>query len=175
MDFLKDTTFDGAVFKSLQHPKVKIESKAFFEVDFVKCAFQEAAFINCRFVNCTFKKCALNMLNVMHSQFSNVVFEECQAVGIDWTKAKWDKGAYLRAIHFIDSTLNYSSLFGLKLHALKMIGCVAREVDFGGADLTEGVFTGTDFAGSIFTKTNLTEADFVGALSYNIPPARQHH
>jgi len=56
-----------------------------------------------------------------------------------------------------------------------MIGCVAREVDFGGADLTEGVFTGTDFAGSIFTKTNLTEADFVGALSYNIPPARQHH
>jgi len=170
MDLLKGTVFEDAIFRGLQHGTTKIAFKEFVDVKFVKCSFQDSAFVDCKFINCTFNNCNLTMLGVDRSQFSNVVFEECQAVGINWTKASWDKKGFFRSIHFHGCTLNYSSFFGLKLPKMKMTDCVAHEVDFGQADVTDGIFTGTDFGGSIFMQTTLTSANFVGASNYHIAP-----
>ena len=46
--------------------------------------------------------------------------------------------------------------------------CLAKDVDFAEADLTQANCTGTDFTDSRFNHTNLTEADFTDATHYNI-------
>lgn len=77
----------------------------------------------------------------------------------------------LLSISFDDCLLSYATFFGMALRRSRFVGCVAREVDFRSADLTEANCTGTDFTGSKFRDTNLTKADFRRATGYAINPA----
>jgi fluoroquinolone resistance protein len=168
MDLLKDASIESGSFKNLDFSKREFKSKEITDTTFTRCVFAEASFVECRFQNCTFNKCDLSMLRVKSSQFSEVQFEECKTIGINWTEASWQKSGFLRLIDFNNCTLNYSSFFGLKLKNIKITRFVAREVDFGEADLTGGLFDGTDFAGSLFMHTDLTEADLANATGYSI-------
>jgi len=171
MDLLHGPDIEGGRFKNLDYSKKTIKAKTIVDTTFTRCVFAEAVFQECLFHNCVFEKCDLSMLQVKNSQFTGVQFDSCKMMGINWTEAAWQKGGLLRPISFHDCTLNYASFFGLKLKDLKLTHCVAREVDFGEADLTGGVFAETDFAGSIFMHTNLTEADFTSAANYRISPS----
>jgi fluoroquinolone resistance protein len=91
---------------------------------------------------------------------------------VDWTKAGDAVISKLfLSVHFDDCLLNYAAFFGLTLRRSRFAGCIAREVDFREADLTEAVCTRTDFTGSKFHHTNLTKADFRHATAYTINPA----
>lgn len=171
MDFLTNRYIEGESFKTQDYSKREFTFKEIVDTQFVRCDFAEAFFNECRFSRCTFTKCDLSMLKVKSSRFSDVQFESCKAIGINWTEASWAKSGFFRLIDFDDCAINYSSFFGLKLKKMRLTNCVAHEVDFGEADLTEAVFTGTDLTGSIFMHTTLTGADFVGAANYSISPA----
>lgn len=171
MDFLAERYVEGETFKSQDYSKQEIRFKEIVDTQFVRCNFAEAFLNECRFKGCTFTDCDLSMLRVKSSRFADVQFEGCKALGINWTEASWEKGGFFRLIDFNNCTISYSSFFGLKLKKMKLIKCVATEVDFGEADLTEAVFDDTDFAGSIFNKTNLTKADLSKASNYSISPA----
>lgn len=169
MDFLTETYVDDAEFKNQDYANQEIKGKEVRDSVFKGCSFASAALKDCTFRGCRFVGCDLSMVSVKNSQLSNVEFVGCKLIGINWTEAIWEKGGLFRAVDFDDCSLNYSTFFGLKLPKLKLIKCIAREVDFGEADLTEGVFSHTDFMGSIFMHTDLTKADFVHAVNYTIP------
>lgn len=168
MDLLADTYLDGAEFKGQDYAGKTIKFKEIIDTKFIRCTFTDAFFQECQFKNCAFSQCDLSMMRVKSSRFSDVTFEKCKAVGINWTEASWEKGGFFRLIDFDDCALNYSSFFGLKLSKMKVVKCAALEVDFGEADLTGADFAHTDFSGSIFMHTNLTDANFVHATNYNI-------
>lgn len=168
MDLLTDRYIEDAEFKNLDLARGELKFKEIVETRFVKCSFSEALFHECRFRNCAFVDCDLTMLRVKSSQFSSVQFQGCKAIGINWAEASWANGGFFRLIDFDDCTLNYSTFFGLKLRKMRLTNCIAREVDFGEADLTGADFAHTDLAGSTFMHTDLTEADFTHARNYTI-------
>ena len=57
-----------------------------------------------------------------------------------------------------------------ELPKLELTECIAREVDFSGANLTKAAFTRADFLDSRFVDTNLSGADFSHASNYAINP-----
>ena len=99
----------------------------------------------------------------MNSEFREVKFVSCKAIGADWTKAE-----KIKELSFSDCLISYSNFRLLKLPKISMIKCEAKDVDFIEADLSGGDFRNTDFENSVFFKTNLTDADFTEAVNYSI-------
>lgn len=160
--------YTDQVFKDVSLRQEEIESKEFYDCTFVACAFTETVFRNCRFVTCTFKNCDLSLLRVPNCSFINTVFEDSKVIGVDWTEAIWPKGKFLDLITFSKCVINHSTFIGLNLKKIKVIECVAHEVDFREADLSQADFSHTDLAGSLFINTNLTRSDLTHARNYTI-------
>lgn len=145
-----------------------IVGREFDGCTFRECNFSEAAFSKCKFIDCQFIQCNLSLAKITLSKFSDVAFDECKMVGMDWTKAAWPGLALASPVKFHKCIVNDSSFFGLGLEELVMEECKAHDVDFRECNLTEASFTYTDFSHSLFRKTNLTRANFVEAINYDI-------
>lgn len=170
MDLLSDAhvEYEDQFFENLELQNREIRSKEFYCCIFAGCSFLEATFKGCRFVDCEFKECDLSLCRVEDCSFSNTRFQDSQVIGVNWTEASWPKHGLLSAIGFTNCALSHSTFIGLSLREINLRGCVARNVDFAEADLTQANCTHTDFSDSRFLHTNLTEADFTGATNYSI-------
>jgi len=96
-------------------------------------------------------------------QFTNILFKDSKIMGFDWTKTRT-----ARHLAFERCNISYSNFGFMKLKKLKLLECIAEEVNFSETDLSDGIFTKTDFTKSIFSGTNLTKADFRKAYNYGI-------
>ena len=146
----------------------KITSKEFEDCTFTECDFSDVTLDKCDFIDCHFIKCNLSVVKLGYSKFSDVVFEECKVIGVDWTKATWPNLTNYSQIKFHQCILNDSSFYGLGLEELVMEGCKAHDVDFREANVKEANFSGTDFLHSLFGKTNLSLANFSESINYSI-------
>lgn len=155
--------FRGEVCKNAQ-----VKFKEFDACIFVKCSFSETAFNDCKFRDCVFKGCDLNLIGVKGCAFENTRFEDSQLIGVNWTDTTWAKNKFLKPVDFLGCLLNLSTFMNLNLKKIKLTKCVARDVDFTEANMTQANCTATDFSNSRFMRTNLTEADFTGATNYSI-------
>ncbi len=168
---------DGQHYESQTFTAVTGSVQTFSGVDFTgcvfdRCVFTECAFSHCSFADCRFTGCDLSLARVPGSRFTDTRFHASKLLGVDWTKAGDAVISKLfLSVHFDDCLLNYATFFGLTLRRGRFVGCIAHEVDFRDADLTEAVCTRTDFTGSKFHHTNLTKADFRHATGYAINPA----
>lgn len=160
---LKSDSFYQHTFKNISIGKDILENKEFEECIFEKCSFVEMTFKNCRFIQSSFKESVLSAIKPIDCSFLEVKFDLSKVIGFDWTLAKT-----IRFLEFVDSQINYSNFSGLKLHNTKIIKCIAQEVDFSEADLTDSDFQQTDLEKSRFLNTNLTKADFRKAMNYSI-------
>ena len=145
-----------------------MEFKDFEECTFRACVFRETRLRGCRFLNCTFQACNLNLIGVKDSTFVNTAFQDSTLRGVNWTEAAWAKRGLFNTLRFVQCVIDHSTFSGLALKQIQLVQCLARNVDFTDADLTQANCTGTDFAQSRFFHTNLTKADFSGASNYAI-------
>ena len=155
-------------FSKLSMPKAEVEGLEFEDCSFTECDFTEAVFKKCRFIECSFSECNLSVIKIGQSQFTDVSFEHCKLLGVDWTRATWSQLRLSAALEFKHCVMNDSSFFGLSLDELKMTECKAHEVDFRNGSFRDSQFSYTDFTSSLFGKTDLTGADFTEALNYDI-------
>lgn len=160
--------YNSQTFDDLNLSGKKITFKEFDCCVFKECDFSEAALNKSKFVGCHFIRCNLSLAKVQQSQFFDVVFEECKAVGIDWTMASWSQYVFCSPIKFYKSIINDSSFFGLSLEELEVEECKAHDVDFREGNFSSANFCNTDFTNSLFNKTNLTAASFIDAINYDI-------
>jgi len=165
MDLLIEDTksYYKEIFSGVTFTTKKIQNKEFEECTFEKCIFIECIFDNCRFIDCEFKGCSISANKPFNSQFTNIEFSDSKIMGFDWTKAK-----NVRILSFERCDISYSNFSYIRIPELKLIDCVAREVNFNESDLTSSIFTKTDFSLSIFSGTNLTKADFRKSINYFI-------
>jgi len=155
-------------FHDLKYQQGDIRSVTFEECTFIECDFSESTFDECQFVDCQFIKCNLSLVNLKQSRFTDVGFEDCKVIGVDWTKAAWPNIALFSPVKFTKSTLNDCTFFGLSLKEVVIEECQVREVDFREGDFSESNFTYTDFSNSLFNNTNLAGVDFSEAINYTI-------
>lgn len=157
--------YNDREFADVHVEKSEIEDTAFRNCKFINCRFSECGFVDCVFEKCLFDRCDLSLLGVAHSSFRNTYFLASKVIGINWTQA-----SNPASIHFKDCVINYSVFFGMSLARMKMLHCVAHEVNFADANLTGAILRETDFRKSVFSNTNLTRADFREAENYAIHP-----
>lgn len=160
-------SFESDTFKDLDCDHTQLKDLTFRSCTFKQCNFAETVFSYCRFLDCEFIDCDLSMIKVPDCSF-NARFKACKLLGVDWTVAVWGKQGLLNALHFEDSTVNYSTFIGLTLPNFTLKHCIARDADFMEADLQKADFSDTDLEETRFHETNLTGANFNGARHYRI-------
>jgi fluoroquinolone resistance protein len=160
------------VFKEVHLERGQLVSCEFYDCVFIRCSFVESVFRNCRFVNCVFGHCDLSLVQVPESTFSSTRLESSKVIGVNWTQAAWPTTGLGNPIGFFKSAISHSTFIGLSLRGIQIKGCVAVDVDFREADLSQADFAGTDLSKSMFGNTNLTEADLSRARNYHIDPGQ---
>jgi fluoroquinolone resistance protein len=164
--------YSSQEFKKLILKSTRILQKDFVSCTFIKCNFTETIFQECRFHECKFKECDLSLASLKECAFNSTRFENSQVIGVDWTQTAWAKNKFIvfKPVDFIDCVLNHSTFSGLKMKQIQIVRCIAHDVSFEEADLTQADCTFTDFNSSRFMHTNLTEANFTSATNYSIAP-----
>ena len=147
-----------------------IDNCQFFDCTFKGCSWVQTTIRNCTFNSCTFIDCDLSLLGIPQSIFSAVSFQDCKLVGVNWTLANWSSSRLGVPITFDKCAISHSTFIGLSLPEIQITNCVAENVDFRDADLTQVDFSGTDLVDSLFLNTQLTSADLRRARNYNIAP-----
>ena len=161
--------FISQEFKNLIQKNSFVSKKEFNTCTFVKCVLNETQFKNCLFQDCKFKGCELTLASFDGCSFTNTRFEDCRLISIDWTQTSWAKRKVVfKPVDFVDCVLNHSTFLGLNMKKILISKCLAHDVSFEEADLTQANCSFTDFSNSRFLHTNLTEADFTGAKNYEI-------
>jgi len=160
------------VFKEVHLERGQLISSEFYDCVFIRCLFVESVLHNCRFVNCAFQQCDLSLVQVPESTFSSTRFENSKVIGVDWTQADWPTTGLGNPVGFFKSVISHSTFIGLSLRGIQIRDCVAVDVDFREADLSQADFAGTDLSKSMFGNTNLTEADLSRARNYHIDPGQ---
>lgn len=165
MDLLSNDVFSYSKenFTNLVYVNQKIQDKEFEDCTFENCRFTEMIFENCRFLDCIFSGCSISACKPIDSKYSEIIFKDSKIMGFDWTKARG-----VSQLTFERCDISYSNFSYVKLHNLKLLECISKDVNYNGADLSLGVFTKTDFANSVFSNNNLTGADFRKAFNYAI-------
>lgn len=147
----------------------KVHGKSFTSCTFTKCTFTETAFQDCWFRDCTFRGCDLSLVNLRGCSFANTRFEDCRLISINWTETSWAiSKVVFKPADFFGCVLNHSTFLGMNLKNVTINRCLARDVSFEEANLSQADCRFTDFADSRFVHTNLTESDFTGAKNYSI-------
>ncbi len=160
--------YNSQEFKGINLRNGQLNSKEFTGCTFVKCSFRETIFRDCSFRECLFRGCDLSLVNLKGCLFIGTRFEDSQVIGVNWAETAWGKSKFHKPVDFQGCAINHSTFMGLDLKKINIIRCVAREVDFAEANLTQSNCQFTEFSGSRFLHTNLTEADFTGATNYSI-------
>lgn len=162
--------YEAQEFKGLTFNNGQIDLAEFNTCTFVKCTLRETIFNACKFRDCTFKSCDLSLIKLNKCSLVETTFEDSQLVGINWTEALWPSKFFFKTVDFYRCALNHSTFMGLNLKKVTFKQCVAHDVDFSEANLSQSNCTYTDFSNSRFFHTNLSEADFSGASQYAIAP-----
>ncbi|HEY95635.1 MAG TPA: pentapeptide repeat-containing protein [Dehalococcoidia bacterium] len=162
MNFNKDI-YSQESFTKLILAEETIESRVFDEYDFTDCVLIGCKLEKCRFLNCKFIKCDLSNVVPINSEFREVQFSNCKAIGIDWTRA-----GKIKELSFSECLVNYSNFRLLKLPKTEIIKCEVKDVDFIETDLKDSNLSGSDFENSIFFKTDLSGVNFSHSTNYTI-------
>lgn len=166
--FGSEKSFFNENFDGLKFEGGIIESVLFEECTFTDCDFSGVFFIDCEFIDSSFEKSNLSVSKFENSKFTDLVFLNSKLVGIDWTLADWSMQSSSSPLRFLNSILDDSSFFGLKLKGLTIKRSSVHNVDFRSGEFTKGIFIDSDFSGALFGSTNLMCADFRGAKNYRI-------
>jgi fluoroquinolone resistance protein len=160
--------FYEEIFVGEDWSKGTLSMRTFEACHFQRCDFSDATVSECKFLDCHFVECNLSLLKVPGSKFRSAGFEECKALGIDWTRASWQRFVSAAQLKFYRCNLSDSSFFGVALQECVFDNCKARDVDFREANLTGARLTFTDLSRALFGKTILSRADFSDATSFDI-------
>ena len=167
-----ETRYTDQVFKGLHLDGIQLISSEFLDCVFSDCSFAESVFQKCSFVNCAFQGCDLSLAKVPESIYSATRFEDSKIIGVNWAQADWPISGLGKPISFIKSAISHCTFIGLSLKGIQVKDCVAVDVDFREADLSQADFTDTDLSESLFVNTDLSEADLSRARNYLIDPGQ---
>jgi fluoroquinolone resistance protein len=149
-DVFVEQTFDDLVGEGLS-----VAGKEFQRCVFRRCKLPQSRWPETRLEDCVFEDCDLTRMAPQALACRGVIFKGSKLMGVEWSGL----GA-LPDLAFDGCDLRYASFVELRLRALKLVGCLAREANFLAVDLTEADFSGSDLTGSTISGCTLTKANF---------------
>ena len=114
----------------------------------------------------------MSLVQVPDSTFSCARFEDSRVIGVNRAEAEWPAAGLGNPIAFFKSSVSQSTFIGLSLRRIQIKDCVAVDVDFREAHLSEADLGGTCLSNSLFGKTNLSQADLSRARNNHIDPGQ---
>jgi fluoroquinolone resistance protein len=152
-------------FTDIDCRSARIEGVEFHGCNFENCRFDESGLKRSRFVDCHFGGCDLSLIDVTDASFRDVRFEECKALGVNWSFAA-NLPTEPLGLDFDGCVLDFSSFMGVDFSGRSIRHCTVHDAVFSRTMLRGADCSGTDFAGSSFKRCDMSEADFRGAKNY---------
>jgi fluoroquinolone resistance protein len=159
-------SYDGARFVELELVG-PLEGARFADCTFERCNLRGAALIGCTLIDSDLLDCDLSHIDVYDSAFLGVVLERCQAIGIDWSRARTDQRQPFD-LGARDSTLDFCSFDDMVLRERRFESCSLIEASFERSDLREASFKRSDLSGARFRHCDLRGADLRHARRYSL-------
>lgn len=148
---------------------VEQKLEGFFEdCEFTECDFTDAQIENSGFTNCKFFHCNFSNAKLIKTSLTDCHFLHCKMMGISFDLCE----NFFYTLQVKDSTLDYASLYNLKLRLSKFTNCSFRESDLTRTDFTSAIFNHCDFTAAHFEQTNLEKADLHTSRNYLIDPEK---
>jgi uncharacterized protein YjbI with pentapeptide repeats len=164
---LSEKFYEDRIFKSLNCVGQDLSGIEFYNCSFQASQFQRARWPKCRLEKCVFESCDLSLAALPETSLVDVRMTGCKMIGVNWTQV-----AMPFALEFERCNLSQSVFMDLDLQRIAIEDCIAREVDFSGANLTRTRLCRTDFQAARFLRTNLSYSDLSGATNYQIDPTQ---
>jgi fluoroquinolone resistance protein len=167
-----DSILNGSYYENEKFAGLNLDNCVLYDVEFYNCEFRNVVLINgklksCRFEQCSFSNSDLSLVTIADSSFSDVSFENCKLIGINWTKI----GLPFK-IGFNNCKINDSVFAGMDLRSISIVSCDVHNVDFEKCNMSKSTLTGSDFLNTTFGGANLSFADLTDARNYRINPTQ---
>lgn len=169
MELQSNTEYQDIQFRSEVYAEQEFNKVSFEHCHFINCDLSSSHLKSCSFEDCIFENCNLSTLHVDDCTFRDTSFTSSKLIGILWHECR--QRGFSLGIKFKDSSLNYSSFYGLDLQKCTFDTVSAIEVDFTEANLSKRVLHNMNLSGATFSRTNLKGTDFTTATNYLLNPA----
>jgi len=164
---MSDTFHENKNFSDISYYGKSITNREFLNCNFSNCDLSSSDFSSSEFSSCVFTNCNLSLLVLEDVALNDVKFIDCKMTGIDFSVCN----KYIFTVEFVNSYLDLSSFYGMKVIQTKFTECSLKEVDFEEADFRESMFINCDFMRSNFMHTILEKCDFRTSYDFSIDPA----
>ena len=132
-----------------------------------RCTFRGVTFVDCAFVDCRLEDCVLEECALGGSSLSQVRFERCRMLGLNFAAAS----QLMLSVQFADCQLDYAGFSGMALRKTAFRDCRLRGTDFQSAVLDQATFDGSDLTGALFNHASLKKTDLCNTQGFGLDPA----
>jgi fluoroquinolone resistance protein len=158
---------EGREFAGMAFSQHSIVGHTFVDCTFSSSHFREMAATGTIFRSCVFKTCEFVLVKLHNATLSDVAFESCKIMGINFSECS--PAGFSSA--FRHCTISNVVFDGLALKRTKIIGCRLTDCDLLSCDFREADFSETEFQRVAVNNCNLEKADLRTARGYAIDPA----
>jgi len=110
-------------------------------------------FSKCQFIDCIFDHCDLSGSNVTESRFHRVKFLGCKAIGVQFTKAKW------QYVQIEDSLFSYGEFSDTVMIDVRLLRSDFSQSSFFTVEFQKITLDNVDFSSSDFSDTSMHGID----------------
>ncbi len=166
---MQENYYEEQVIKGQKYQNLTKEQSKFIDCTFENCSFEDCTILGCVFVNCKFYKCNIISLTSKHSEVKNVIFQQCNLIGIHCWNELMPIGKYAHAIEKLESCyMKYNSFIEIPFRKFDFSSNVIHESAFEECDLQESNFRNCRLEATQFFKCDIRKADFREAKGYVI-------
>ena len=161
--FTHDTVYENERFEGFSCQNISLHGTQFYQCVFDQGDFQYSELKSCSFEDCTFSNCNCSLLKIPNSRLTNVLFNTCKLLGINWSS-----GNKLFTPAFSGCNLDSCVFSDLNLTKFRFDDCSLNDATFFRVSLADAVFHNCSLKNCSFSQADLTNTDFSTSYDYFI-------
>lgn len=165
---MSEKYFENECFENLKLEELTFDRYEFIDCKFINCTFDTCKINFCKFNGCSFVKCTVISLKSEYSAAQFAEFENCNLIGVNWSKLLPDKRFAEPVKSFQNCRLKYNHFTRMNLLRFDFSDTEITDSMFAECTLTESNFKGCILNKTEFFQCDLKKSDFREASGYQI-------
>ena len=166
---MKNIMIESKVFREKNFESEIFSKYRLYDCEFINCSFKDCTLEDVELSNCYFKACDLISLEFKNSIVRNIVIEESNLIGTNWSHLVNTNAGYSNPIDKLTASfLKYNSFFEMTLKNTDLSSNTYQDCIFSDSNLSMSSFKGSQFNETQFIACDLSCVDFRDARGYMI-------
>lgn len=166
--------YESERFAGLEFENQEFSDYHFTDCEFADCVISFCKFHHCHFSDCRFTGCRLSNNSTQQSRMSDLAFENCSIIGMNWREWMPVNGFSQSFDLVLNCHIKYNTFMEMNLTKFVFSGNDITDSLFGDCRLESSSFKGCNLANTEFFRCNLIKSDFRDAEGYKIDINTNH-